>query len=110
MHYTNIILGLEVGLIEVVWRERREVIRVLQYLYLDETYYIEHYGFEKVYKQKEVDLFIRRNNVSLLALLEHKVKDHHASKVVRKLAPCWACLDHYASSCWEKKHAVEENI
>lgn len=39
-------------------------------------------GMNKVHRQKEVRLFIRQNNVSILALIEHKIKQQ-ADKVLK---------------------------
>lgn len=52
----------------------------------------------KVHKQKEVKRFIRTNNVSILALLEHKVKEHQVARVLKIFTPGWTKLDNYAGS------------
>jgi len=36
-------------------------------------------GLNKPHKQKELRLFLRENNVSIIAVLEHKIKDGLAS-------------------------------
>ncbi|KAK4720321.1 hypothetical protein R3W88_018659 [Solanum pinnatisectum] len=50
-------------------------------------------GLNKVHKQKEAKLFIRTNNVSIIALLEHKIKDQQIVKVMKTIAPGWRSID-----------------
>lgn len=44
-------------------------------------------GPNKVRKQKEANIFIRTNYVSIIDLIEHKVKGHQATKVLKAIAP-----------------------
>nr|XP_009590938.1 uncharacterized protein LOC104088038 [Nicotiana tomentosiformis] len=46
-------------------------------------------GLNKVYKQKELRLFIRENNIVLIAILEHRVKENKAGQVIKKVAVGW---------------------
>ncbi|XP_019267285.1 PREDICTED: uncharacterized protein LOC109244618 [Nicotiana attenuata] len=41
----------------------------------------------KTYKQKEVKGFIRINNKAVIAIVEHRVKDLKANKIIKKIAP-----------------------
>lgn len=55
-------------------------------------------GMNKVHKQKEAKLFIRTNNVSIIALLEHTINDHQTTKVLKAIAPGWIGIDNYICS------------
>lgn len=43
-------------------------------------------GINKVIKQKEVSYFLNKNHVSLIALIDHKVQQHFAAKIIQKMA------------------------
>lgn len=59
-------------------------------------------GLNKGYKQRKIALFIKTNKVSIIALLEHKIKFHHEGQVLKKIAPGWKCLSNSTSSPKEK--------
>lgn len=44
-------------------------------------------GLNKFYKQKEMKLFLKTNKVSIIAIIEHKIKENIASRVIQKIAP-----------------------
>ncbi|KAK4707488.1 hypothetical protein R3W88_032980 [Solanum pinnatisectum] len=46
-------------------------------------------GINNLHKQKEIKLFLTENKVEITALLEHKIKEHKAGKVIQKIAQCW---------------------
>ncbi|XP_019225075.1 PREDICTED: uncharacterized protein LOC109206683 [Nicotiana attenuata] len=46
-------------------------------------------GMNKTYKQKEVKEFVRINNKTVIALVEHKVKYLKANEIIKKIAPGW---------------------
>ncbi|KAH0664989.1 hypothetical protein KY285_026195 [Solanum tuberosum] len=53
-------------------------------------------GLNKPYKQEELKLFMRENNVSIIAILEHKIKEGLANKIFQKVAPGWRYEGNYA--------------
>lgn len=55
-------------------------------------------GFNKVYKQVELAKFIRKNNVGVLALLEHRVQEIYVAGIIRKVAPGWHWCSNYNTS------------
>jgi len=55
-------------------------------------------GMNKVYKQKEVRKLLSTNNISILALVEHKIKEQYVKKLVRNIAPRWIWLVNYDHS------------
>ncbi|XP_019239440.1 PREDICTED: uncharacterized protein LOC109219434 [Nicotiana attenuata] len=46
-------------------------------------------GLNKTYKQKDVKEFIRSNNKAIIALVEHRVKEHRANDIIKKIAHGW---------------------
>ncbi|XP_019261589.1 PREDICTED: uncharacterized protein LOC109239475 [Nicotiana attenuata] len=46
-------------------------------------------GLNKTYKQNEVLEFIKGNNKAIIALVEHRVKEHKTNKVIKKIASGW---------------------
>lgn len=46
-------------------------------------------GLNKIYKQKEFKSFIRNNNVVLISILEHRVKEENAKKITEKFNRGW---------------------
>lgn len=46
-------------------------------------------GLNKIHKQKELKLFMKENKVSIIAVIEHKVKENVASRIIQKIAPGW---------------------
>ncbi|KAK4342584.1 hypothetical protein RND71_038400 [Anisodus tanguticus] len=44
---------------------------------------------DDVYKQQELKEFIRRNNVNVLAIIEHRAQAGH---IINKVAPSWEWL------------------
>lgn len=64
----------------------------------------------KHHKQKELKLFLKENNVSIIAMLEHKIKKNLASRLIQKVAPQWK-YESYAFSdkrriwiLWDTQH------
>ena len=53
-------------------------------------------GMNEVHKQKEFKRFISTHNVIFLALLEHKVKEHQAARVLKIITPRWVKIDNYS--------------
>lgn len=43
-------------------------------------------GINELHKQKELKLFMKENNIGVIAVLEHKIKEHLASIVIQKIA------------------------
>lgn len=46
-------------------------------------------GFNKMFKHKELKVFMRDNKVDMIAICEHRVKDTKAAKIIRKVLPGW---------------------
>ncbi|KAK4732287.1 hypothetical protein R3W88_025275 [Solanum pinnatisectum] len=55
-------------------------------------------GMNKLHKQKELKLFVKENKVSIIAVLEHKIKENMANKIVRKTLPGWKYEANYEYS------------
>ncbi|KAK4729982.1 hypothetical protein R3W88_022970 [Solanum pinnatisectum] len=49
----------------------------------------------QVYKHKEMKAFCRENNFILLAILENKVKEERAPKIIKKLGDKWRWVANY---------------
>lgn len=60
----------------------------------------------KVYKQKEMKEFLVMNKVILIAIIEHKIKEQIAQKVINKIAPGWLWCDNYIHSTRRRKWIV----
>ncbi|XP_019241803.1 PREDICTED: uncharacterized protein LOC109221818 [Nicotiana attenuata] len=52
-------------------------------------------GVNKRYKQKEVRKYIRSNKINLVGLVETKVKEENAQKILKYIAPGWDILTNY---------------
>lgn len=52
-------------------------------------------GLNKPHKQRELKLFMKENNIRILALLKHKIKKDLAGKVIQKVAPRWKYEGNY---------------
>lgn len=46
-------------------------------------------GFNRVVKQKELKLFLRNNDVSIIALYEYRVKEEKSRNIMNKVMPGW---------------------
>ncbi|XP_009602893.1 uncharacterized protein LOC142168793 [Nicotiana tabacum] len=55
-------------------------------------------GVNKVYKQKEVKKFITNNDVGLIAILNNRVKEENASRVINKITTNWRWCANYSHS------------
>lgn len=53
-------------------------------------------GLNDPIKQKEVTSFVRKNNMSLFGLLEHKIKDAKLSKIIDSMFPSWSVVHNSA--------------
>jgi len=52
----------------------------------------------KLHKQKKQKLFVKENNVSILAVLEYKIKGNMANRIVKKIVPGWKYEANYEYS------------
>jgi len=52
-------------------------------------------GTNQVYKHKEMKAFCRENNFILLAILENKVKEERAPKIIKNLRDKWRWAANY---------------
>jgi hypothetical protein len=73
-------------------------------------------GINNLLKQKEVRSFVRRVKVSLICLLETRVKVEKAEKIKENIVPGWGFLLNYDNHhlrriwiCWNKD-VVEVNL
>ncbi|XP_075079966.1 uncharacterized protein LOC142165276 [Nicotiana tabacum] len=55
-------------------------------------------GFNKAYKQKEFKLFLKNNSICVIAVLEHRVKEHNATKIISKFGRGWGWCHNYQYS------------
>lgn len=55
-------------------------------------------GLNNLHKQKEMKLFMKINKVSIIAIIEHKIKENIASRVILKIAPGWLYAANYEHS------------
>lgn len=65
-------------------------------------------GLNDPIKQKEVRCFVNNNKLSLLGLLEHKIKEDKASRVMKYVCPQWNFVNNYPHAslgrifvCWD---------
>lgn len=60
---------------------------------------MEREGVDKLYKQKELKAFIIENKISILALLENRVKEQKARSIIEKIAKglAWHANYHYST-------------
>ncbi|XP_060200122.1 uncharacterized protein LOC132628354 [Lycium barbarum] len=59
-------------------------------------------GLNKAYKQNELKNFIRGNKVALIAVIEHRVKQHNAERTIREITQSWGWCHNYDSSNKER--------
>lgn len=52
-------------------------------------------GINKRYKQKELKLYLRDNQIRLASLVETRVKENKAQSIARKVDPKWDRLTNY---------------
>ncbi|XP_059315396.1 uncharacterized protein LOC132066006 [Lycium ferocissimum] len=52
-------------------------------------------GLNQAYKQKELQVFVQRNKVGLLAIVEHRVHQKNAARVVKQVFPRWQWQHNY---------------
>ncbi|KAH0761484.1 hypothetical protein KY290_017557 [Solanum tuberosum] len=55
-------------------------------------------GLNKLHKQKELKLFVEENNVSIIEILEHKIKENTTHGIVKKIVPGWKYEANYEYS------------
>lgn len=53
-------------------------------------------GLNDPIKQKEVKSFVNKNKLSLLGLLEHKIKEDFASRIIKFVCPQWDFVNNYS--------------
>ncbi|XP_060212197.1 uncharacterized protein LOC132639796 [Lycium barbarum] len=51
----------------------------------------------KLYKHRELKVFIKENKVGVIAIAEHRVKEIRAAKLIKKLVPGWSWCNNYNS-------------
>ncbi|XP_060178324.1 uncharacterized protein LOC132608297 [Lycium barbarum] len=54
-------------------------------------------GINKLYKHRELKVFIKENKVGVIAIVEHRVKEIRADKLIKKLVPGWSWCNNYNS-------------
>ncbi|XP_060210892.1 uncharacterized protein LOC132637893 [Lycium barbarum] len=52
-------------------------------------------GLNKVYKQKELSIYLKDQRIKLAGIVETRVKEHKAPNIVKKVAPTWQNLHNY---------------
>ncbi|XP_019254007.1 PREDICTED: uncharacterized protein LOC109232716 [Nicotiana attenuata] len=52
-------------------------------------------GLNKVYKQAELEKFMKNNKVGLIAILEHRVQGKYAEQIIKKIALEWIWCSNY---------------
>lgn len=55
-------------------------------------------GMNKLYKQKEIKVFISKNKIKMIATVEHRVKEQNAGQIIKKIVPGWSWHDNYNSN------------
>lgn len=55
-------------------------------------------GCNKLFKQKEVKLFLQRNKVDIAILLETRVKKDKAPRIMGKMCRGWEYINNYRSA------------
>ncbi|XP_070038219.1 uncharacterized protein [Nicotiana tomentosiformis] len=74
-------------------------------------------GMYKLYKQKELREFIKENKASVIAIIEHRVKEYKKGQVVHKIAPTWEWFSNTSPNnkgriwlIWDPKYAAVKKI
>lgn len=52
-------------------------------------------GMNMLYKHKELKAFIQSSRVSIIAIVEHKVLEKNAEKIIKKIVPSWSWHANY---------------
>lgn len=55
-------------------------------------------GLNKIPRQKEVSKFLRGNKVSMMAILEHKVKEQKVNQTMKRITTDWEWAANYEFS------------
>lgn len=55
-------------------------------------------GLNKTYKQNELKEFIKENKLGLIAILEHRMYDQKAEKIITKIIPGWSWVSNMSSN------------
>jgi exonuclease III len=55
-------------------------------------------GLNDPLKQKEVRSFVNKNKLSVIGLVEHKIKEHNFSRVFSSMIPFWSFVHNYTNS------------
>lgn len=55
-------------------------------------------GLNDPIKQKEVRFFVNKNKLSLLGLVEHKIKESNSSRILKSMLPFWDFAHNYTHS------------
>lgn len=65
-------------------------------------------GLNDPLKQKEVKCFVHKNKLSIVGLLEHKIKEGNAFRVINHICPQWSFVNNYTQAsigrilvCWD---------
>lgn len=56
-------------------------------------------GFNKVFKHKELRVFMKENKVNMIAISEHRVHEAKADKIIKKILPGWKWYHNVSTSC-----------
>ncbi|KAK6793474.1 hypothetical protein RDI58_006927 [Solanum bulbocastanum] len=58
-------------------------------------------GFNQEVKHKELRLFVKRNKVTIIAILEHRVRKEKAGSIINKIMPRWEwCTNKVRGRIW----------
>lgn len=60
-------------------------------------------GMNKLFKKKEIKEFFRKNKINIVAIIEHRVQEQHANKIISKIAPGWERRTNYGSGGTQRK-------
>ncbi|XP_075101938.1 uncharacterized protein LOC142177361 [Nicotiana tabacum] len=55
-------------------------------------------GLNKTYKHKELRIAIKENKMGLLTVLEHRIKECKAEKIIKKIVPGWEWVSNYGNN------------